>query len=413
MAGCIIAVLLHDAKQPRKIKRMTKAWDIIIIGAGAAGLMAAITAGKRGRSVLLLEHNDEPGRKILISGGGRCNFTNMYATPENYLSKNPHFCKSALARFTPWDFIALVEQHGIQYYEKKLGQLFCRDSAQQIVNLLLSEAQQAGVVLKTGVKVQDVTIAEQGFQVDTSEQELFAEHVILACGGLSIPKIGASDLGYRLLKQFGHKLVEPRPALVPLTHKAENHDLTELRGISVDVNVQFADQSFRENLLFTHFGLSGPAILQISSYWEPGQSLNFDFLPDHSLQELWEQGLKVNPDQHMHSLLRSYLPQRFIHFWKEHYFRSKSLQAIQLTELKEIEQALKFWRYQPAGSSGYVKAEVTRGGADTDFFSSKTMESQKIAGLFCIGELMDVTGWLGGYNFQWAWASGYAAGLVA
>lgn len=387
-------------------------WDLIIIGAGAAGLMAALTAGRRGRRVLLLEHNREAGRKILISGGGRCNFTNLYAAPENYLSQNPHFCKSALARYSPWGFIALVEQYGIAYAEKKLGQLFCRDSARQILDLLLSECQQAGVVLQTGVSVQRVSRHEAHFEVHSSERVYKSEKLLLASGGLSIPKIGASDLGYRILKQFGHKIVPPRPGLVPLTHSAQNQALSTLRGISTEVSVRLGSQSFQENLLFAHFGLSGPAILQISSFWHSGQELEIDFLPGQSLRELGQVARQEQPERYLHNWLKVLLPQRLVQFWKDRDFVSRPLQSLQEGEWQALEAFLHHWAYVPAGTSGYAKAEVTVGGADTRFFSSKNMESSLVPGLFCVGELLDVTGWLGGYNFHWAWASGNAAGLA-
>ncbi len=386
-------------------------WDVIIIGAGAAGLMCAAQAGQRGRKVLVLEHQSEIGKKVLISGGGRCNFTNLYAEADNYLSQNPHFIKSALARYTPYDFLALVERYGIQWYEKKLGQLFCRNSAKEIVDLLLQECKQAQVKIQTGIQVRSVKKTDVGFTVNTANQNYQSKALVLACGGLSIPKVGASDLGYRLLKQFGHPLVSTRPALVPLTLLPQDQSLTTLRGIALDSVVRFEGQSFRENTLFTHFGLSGPAILQISSYWQQGSAIEIDFLPEQDLQVLIKQAQQESPEQFISNYLKQFLPARWIQFWLENnLIPAKSLRQLSEADIQNLMQTLKSWHIQPSGTSGYGKAEVTAGGADTDYFSSKTMESKQVKGLYCIGELMDVTGWLGGYNFQWAWASAYAAG---
>lgn len=372
---------------------MQKSWDVIIIGAGAAGLFCAAQAGQRGKKVLLLEHMPQPGKKILISGGGRCNFTNMYAAPENYISENPHFCKSALARYTPWDFIDLVLQYNIPYHEKKLGQLFCDRSAQDIVDLLLQECQQSGVKLITGIKAEDVSHDESGFKVHTPGQIFHGRKLVLASGGLSIPKIGATGFGYRILKKFGHPLVQTRPALVPFTAGAEDKALLALRGIAIDSEISCGNHSFRENLLFTHFGLSGPAILQISSYWQEGSAIAVNFLPETSQ---YEQVFtpKDNEESTLYQRLKQTFPKRFAQHWKEHY--------------ADLQQALTTWEFTPSGTSGYAKAEVTAGGADTHFFSSQTMASKNVKDLYCIGELMDVTGWLGGYNFQWAWASAFA-----
>ncbi len=373
---------------------MQKLWDVIIIGAGAAGLFCAFQAAQRGQQVLLLEHMPQAGKKILISGGGRCNFTNMYASPDQYLSQNPHFCKSALARYTPWDFIDLVLRHNIPYHEKKLGQLFCDRSAQDIVDMLLKECQSAGVKLMTGIKAEDVSHDEQGFKVHTPGQVFASKKLVLSSGGLSIPKIGATGFGYRILKKFGHPLCETRPALVPFTFGPELKPLLGLRGIALDSEVSCGGQRFRENLLFTHFGLSGPAILQISSYWQPGAEIQVNFLPTEALHT--QVFAPENPEEStLYQRMKQVLPRRFAQHWHENY--GQQLQA-----------ALTQWTCQPAGTSGYAKAEVTAGGADTRYFSSKTMESQRLAGLYCIGELMDVTGWLGGYNFQWAWASAHA-----
>jgi predicted Rossmann fold flavoprotein len=384
-------------------------WDVIIIGAGAAGLMCAITAGRRGKSVLVLEHQAKPGRKILISGGGRCNFTNIYAGPDNYLSQNPHFCKSALARFGPEDFIERVQLHGIPYHEKKLGQLFCDRSAQDILDLLLSDAAKAGVQIETGTSVQSLNKGEC-FALATNRGEFQAQAVVLASGGLSIPKIGASDFGYRIAQKFGHKLVSPQPGLVPLTFSKAQSALADLRGLALDSGVQTGDFYFRENTLFTHFGLSGPAILQISSYWKHPQNLTINFLPDLNLAEqigIWRHEKRTAL---ISTLLDDYLPKRFVRRWQEQYFPAKTPQQLSQIEIEKICRVLQHWQFTPAGTAGYAKAEVTTGGLDTADVSSKSMESRHVKGLYIIGELLDVTGWLGGYNFQWAWASGFAAG---
>lgn len=386
-------------------------WDVIVIGAGAAGLMCAAEAGKRQRRVLVIEHMPDVGKKILISGGGRCNFTNLYASPDHYLSQNPHFCKSALARYTPGDFLALVEGHGIQWYEKKLGQLFCKGSAKEIVSLLLNLCRQAGVKIQTALSVQRVSKNESGFQVETSSGRLTADKLVLACGGLSIPKVGATDLGYRILKHFGHQLTETRPALVPLTLHPKDQALHELRGISAETRISNSEASFPENLLFTHFGLSGPAILQISSYWSPGESLSVDFFPGQDLAELILEAAREHPEQQLPTWLKTRMPARWVQHFKDHYrLPTLTLRQFGPAELAALKELLQAWQIQPAGTAGYGKAEVTLGGADTREFSSRSMESNKVPGLFCIGELLDVTGWLGGYNFQWAWASAVAAG---
>lgn len=385
-------------------------WDVIIIGAGAAGLMCAFTAARRGLKTLIIEHMPRPGKKILISGGGRCNFTNLYAGPEQYLSANPHFCKSALARFGPYDFIALVEQAQIPYYEKKLGQLFCRHSAQAIVDMLLSHCQSAGVTLRLGTRIHSVRRRDGSYLLESDREKYHSPKLVLACGGLSIPKMGASDFGYRILKQFDHPIIPTRPALVPLTLHPDDAHLQELRGISIPARVRHNEIEFAENLLFTHFGLSGPAILQISSYWQRGDRLSIDLLPEQDLNALLSpQG---QSEQAVHNWLKQYLPQRLTRHWQEHYLQLGSLKQCLKSEQSQqkLRQYLKHWPLTPSGTSGYGKAEVTAGGADTRFFSSKSMESTQHKGLFCIGELLDVTGWLGGYNFQWAWASAVAAG---
>jgi predicted Rossmann fold flavoprotein len=379
-----------------------------VLGGGAAGLMCSIEAGKRGRSVLLLERNDAVGKKILISGGGRCNFTNLYATPENYISANPHFARSALARYTPADFIALVEQYGIAYHEKKLGQLFCDGSARQIVDMLLDECSQAGVEVRTGCDVTGVEQA-QAFAVTTPHGVFGCDALVVATGGLSVPKIGATDFAHRLARQFGHSLVAPRPGLVPLTFDGPDQEFfAGLSGASIDAVTSAGGQSFRENILFTHRGLSGPGILQASSYWRAGEPISLDLLPQHDALDL----LTAAPGETraLPALLADHLPRRFAQGWCDRYASSKPLNRYTPPELEAIAGKLNAWQLHPSGTEGYRKAEVTVGGIDTKELASRTMESRRVNGLYFIGEAVDVTGWLGGYNFQWAWASGYAAG---
>ena len=385
--------------------------DVIVIGAGAAGLFCAAAAGKRGRSVLVLEHADKVGKKILISGGGRCNFTNVDTSPENFLSANPSFHKSALARYTPSDFIALVAKHGVSYHEKKLGQLFCDDNARQIVNLLLSECAEAGVRLRVNCEVRSVRKAEL-FTVETSQGTFESSSLVIATGGLSIPKIGATDFGYRIARQFGLRIVQPKPALVALTLNANDQRVFgELSGVSVEAVVSCWSAQFRENILITHKGLSGPAILQISSYWNEGEAVTLDLLPQLSapdlLREKHQEGIALG------TLLGYHLPQRFARAWADLYPPVKPMKQYSVKELETIAQSLHHWQLHPNGTEGFAKAEVTLGGLDTDELSSKTMEAKKAPGLYFIGEVVDVTGWLGGYNFQWAWASGFAAGQFA
>ncbi|MGE3726948.1 MAG: NAD(P)/FAD-dependent oxidoreductase [Candidatus Sericytochromatia bacterium] len=384
-------------------------WDLIVVGAGAAGLFCAFNAGKRGKRVLVIEHQPKPGRKILISGGGRCNFTNLYAGPENYISQNPHFCKSALARYTPGDFIELVEAHGIPYHEKKLGQLFCDRSAQDILTLLLDECASAGVKLYSGLRVQRISKGESEFSLETPDQTFQSRALVLATGGLSIPKMGASDFGYRMAKHFGHSLVDPQPGLVPLTFAKSQQSLADLRGLSLDSEVSFGAARFRENTLFAHFGLSGPAILQISSFWQAGQNLRLNFLPELNLAETLWTWQREKRQALVTTLLDEFLPKRFVRAWQERYFPAKPPTQLNQADIEQLCEVFQAWSFVPAGTAGYAKAEVTTGGIDTAEVSSKTMESRHVKGLYLIGELLDVTGWLGGYNFQWAWASGYAA----
>jgi predicted Rossmann fold flavoprotein len=383
-------------------------YDVIVIGGGAAGLMCAIEAGKRGRSVVVLDHSERLGKKILISGGGRCNFTNFNATPQNYLSSNPNFCKSAFARYKPADFIALVERHGIAYHEKKLGQLFCDISSRQIVEMLEAECGDAGVEIRLNCRVERVATNGQ-FELVTNRGALSSDSLVIATGGLSFPKIGATDFGYRIAKQFGINLVSTRPGLVPLTFNAEEQSaFGQLSGISIDAIATAEQKSFRENILFTHRGLSGPAILQVSSHRQENGPIQVNLLPDTNAQELL---LKNRQSQkELKNLLAEHLPQRFTQEWCARFAPSKPMHRYSTTELESIARRLHHWEIFPAGTEGYPKAEVTLGGIDTGELSSKTMEARKVAGLYFIGEVVDVTGWLGGYNFQWAWASGFAAG---
>ena len=371
--------------------------------------MCAITAGKRGRSVALLEHNERVGKKILISGGGRCNFTNYGATADNYVtSGSPHFCKSAMARYTPAQFITWVEQHGIAYHEKKLGQLFCDHSSKQIVDMLEAECAAARVKIVLNCRVTDVRKSER-FEIETSQGVFTATSLVIATGGLSFPKLGATDFGYRLADRFGIQLVKPRPGLVPLTVPAvEQGMFGELSGLSVDTVVTGGKARFRENILFTHRGLSGPAILQISSHVPEGATLEVDLFPEEdALAWLKSQQREA---KELKTVLGMKLPQRFVQMWCSNNVVSKPMNRHSPKELEALAHTLKHWSVKTAGTEGYPKAEVTLGGVHTDELSSKTMEARKAPGLFFIGEVVDVTGWLGGYNFQWAWASGHAAG---
>lgn len=387
-------------------------FNVIILGAGAAGLLCAIEAGKRGRSVVMLERNQKIGEKIRISGGGRCNFTNKVTEHEHYISENPHFCKSALARFTPDDFIALVRKHGISYHEKTLGQLFCDQSSRQIIAMLEKECDDAGVRVVVDCRISDVR-KNNRFVVTTDTAEYESESLVIATGGLSIPKLGATDLGYRLARQFDLNVTQTTPGLVPVTFNAADVSFfSVLSGVSLEVVCRCNGQSFRENLLFTHRGLSGPAILQISSYWKPGQAISINLSPDVELGEFLAAKHRTGP-QHSNTLstaLSEILPKRLAKQLCERYGWLKPLSQYSTGELSSIAAQLHDWKLEPKGTEGYAKAEVTCGGVATSELSSKTMEARKVPGLFVIGEVVDVTGHLGGYNFQWAWASGYAAG---
>ena len=384
-------------------------WDAIILGAGAAGLMAAITAGQRRRRILLADHANAPGKKILISGGGRCNFTNLHTAPDRYISANPHFMKSALARYTATDFIALVDAHGIAWHEKTLGQLFCDGSARQIVDMLVGEARSAGVELMLGAPCV-IEHRDGAFELHRDGKVDRAPQLIIACGGPSIPKLGASDYGYRLARQFGLKLVEPLPALVPLTLPPDEAMFTALSGVATPVVAQAArGPRFAEAALLTHRGLSGPAILQVSSYWRHGEAVTLDLLPD--LDRGWlVEAKRADPRQPVERLVARHLPQRLAEALAARLGLSGAIGGHGDRALVAAGERLGAWRFVPNGSEGFAKAEVTVGGVSTADLSSQTMAARRVPGLYVIGEAVDVTGWLGGYNFQWAWASGRAAG---
>jgi predicted Rossmann fold flavoprotein len=381
-------------------------FDALILGGGAAGLMCAIEAGKRGRRVAVLEHADRIGKKILISGGGRCNFTNIHCRPENFLGANPHFAKSALARFTPADFVTLVDKHRIRYHEKTLGQLFCDGSAREVLTMLEEECRAANVRIFLSAKIREV-VREPEFKVRTANAEFSAPVVVVATGGLSIPKIGATSFGYDLARQFGLKIREPRPGLVPLVlAQPDCSHYCDLAGVSADVIASCDGQQFREKMLITHRGLSGPAILQISSYWERSRPINIDLVPGCEVTDSFNDPKVSRTVTALRSELRKTLPVRFADRWLEHHAPAAWTNAA----LADFEQQVHGWSIRPSGTEGFEKAEVTTGGIDTDELSAKTMECRTVPGLYFIGEVVDVTGHLGGFNFQWAWASGAAAG---
>jgi hypothetical protein len=386
-------------------------YDVVVTGGGAAGLMCAIEAGKRGRRVLVIERSGQIGKKILISGGGRCNFTNLHVTPENFLSANRHFCKSALARYTPADFIAMVERHGIAYHEKERGQLFCDRSAKLIVTMLANECRQAGARIEVNGAVTSVERAGEGFIIETGGGPIHAAALVIASGGLSIPKMGATNFGYELAKRFGHSGVTTYPALVPFKFSAE--DLAryqDLAGIGLPVEASSNGQSFAAAMLFTHRGISGPAILQISSYWRHGQELRVNFLPSIDGAEWLLDRQQTRPAAELKNVLGERFPKRLAQRLSEIRFDSRPLRQYRAAELRQVAAQLQGWAFHPVGTEGYRTAEVTAGGVNTDELSSTTMQSKKIPGLYIIGEVVDVTGHLGGFNFQWAWASGHAAG---
>ncbi|WP_421838244.1 NAD(P)/FAD-dependent oxidoreductase [Novosphingobium sp.] len=382
--------------------------DVIVLGAGAAGLFCAGLAGQRGKRVALLDHADAPGKKILISGGGRCNFTNLHTAPDRYLSENPHFARSALSRYTPADFIALIERYGIAWHEKTLGQLFCDGSAKQIVAMLVEECRAGGVDLRCGEPVGAVEHGDGLFRVEFGAQTLSAPALVIATGGPSIPKMGASGFAYDLARRFGLKVVQPRPALVPLTLSGEDVLFRELSGVSADVIARAGKAAFREAALFTHRGLSGPAILQVSSYWRPGESVAIDFLPDQAPDWLLA-AKRERPRAAMARVLGAALPERLAGRLAESVGVAGELGQTQDKVLRAAEARLRQWIFTPSGSEGFAKAEVTAGGISTAGLSSRTMGANAVPGLYAIGEAVDVTGWLGGYNFQWAWASAHAA----
>ncbi len=391
--------------------------DVLVIGGGAAGLMAAITAGQRGRRVRVIEHANRCGKKILMSGGGRCNFTNTGTTPANFLSANPHFCKSALARYTPAHFIAMVERHGIAYHEKELGQLFCDDSSKQIVAMLLADCAEAGVDVRTSCAVEKVEAdkgARSRFRIHTAQGPVDAESLIIATGGLSIPSMGATGFGYALAKQFGHSVLPTRAGLVPLTQTGKPAEqMAELAGVALPVMARAGKTQFNNAMLITHRGLSGPAILQISNYWQPGEPLELNLLPEADALETLTALRQSRPDAEWRTVLSDLLPKRFAQRLCETEFDSRPMRQYGPKELQAMAQRLAHWPLVCSGTEGYRTAEVTLGGVDTREVSSSTMESRHAPGLYFIGEVLDVTGWLGGYNFQWAWASGYAAGQQA
>jgi predicted Rossmann fold flavoprotein len=387
------------------------AFDALVIGGGAAGLMCALTAGQRGRRVLVVEHANRVGKKILMSGGGRCNFTNTGTTPANFLSTNPHFCKSALARYTPFDFIAMVERHGIAYHEKELGQQFCDESSKQIVAMLLEECAQAGVRIETSCSVERVQHGAGGYHLHTTRGAFNAPALVVATGGLSIPSMGASGFGYALARQFGHAVLPTRAALVPLTLSGKHQErLADLSGVALPVEARCNGASFSNFMLVTHRGISGPAILQVSSFWQPGDDLRLDLLPGRDALATLQRLQADRPAAELRTILGELLPKRFAQRLCEVWLPNRPMKQFNAPQLRDIAAQLSDWPLVASGTEGYRTAEVTLGGVDTDQLSSGTLQSRLLPGLFFIGEVVDVTGWLGGYNFQWAWASGHAAG---
>ncbi|WP_378950398.1 NAD(P)/FAD-dependent oxidoreductase [Mesorhizobium sp. ANAO-SY3R2] len=388
-----------------------QSYDVVVIGAGAAGMMCAAEAGKRGRSVLILDHAAAPGEKIRISGGGRCNFTNIHASPKNFLSQNPHFCISALSRYTQRNFIALVERYGIAYHEKTLGQLFCDGSARQVIDMMVEEMRGVGVEMRLATKVERVGKSEAGFELQLGTGRIACQSLVVASGGKSIPKMGATGFGYELAAQFGVPVVETRPALVPLTFDANTLErLTPLAGVAVDAEVACGKTRFSEAMLFTHRGISGPSILQISSYWREGDEISISMLPGTDVLGLLRDARRSNGRQAVQTALAPHLPKKLAQLVAERAGFEGHLADLSDAQLKMIDAAVNAWRIKPAGSEGYRTAEVTLGGVDTKALDQKTMQARSVPGLFFIGEVVDVTGWLGGYNFQWAWSSGWAAG---
>ncbi len=401
-----------SAPSPHAVQPSVR-YDVIVIGAGASGLMCAIEAGKRGRRVLVLEHAAQVGKKVLISGGGRCNFTNVNATPDKYISENPRFCVSALSRYTSQDFIALVEKHRIPYHEKKLGQLFCDGSAKDIVRLLLTECDDAGVTIRVDCKVAGVQ-RDDGFALETTVGPVRAGSLVMASGGLSIPKMGATGFSYAVARQFGLEVVPTRPGLVPFTFSGPLLEMSRrLAGVSIPCVARCGDAAWEENLLFTHRGVSGPAILQVSSFWQPGQEVRIDLLPGLDLSAHLKEQQAVRPRTELATVLSGLLPRNFVLAMCENTLPNKPIAQLSRKDMDLVVGTLKDWTITPDGTEGYRTAEVTVGGVDTRGLSSKTMEAARVPGLFFIGEGVDVTGPLGGYNFQWAWASGWCAGQYA
>lgn len=389
--------------------------DVIIIGAGAAGLMCALTAAQRGRKVLVLDHANKAGKKILMSGGGRCNFTNMYTEPDNFLSNNPHFCKSALARYTQWDFIEMVQRHQIPYHEKKLGQLFCDNKANDILQMLLDECADAGAKIELNTSIESIQATETGFTLKSKQQTFKCKSLVIASGALSIPTLGATGFGYQVAEQFGHSILPTRAGLVPftLTDPQLKELCTALSGTSIDdCIVECNGQSFKEDLLFTHRGLSGPVILQISSYWLPGNQIEVNLLSDRDASVWLLEQQAQQPNVELKTVLSECFTRKMAQWLCEHWFTNTPLKQYNAKQLAAIGQQLNQWQLTPSGTEGYRTAEITLGGIDTQEVSSKTMQSQKQDNLYFIGEVLDVSGHLGGFNFQWAWASGHAAGIV-
>ncbi|MBK0028154.1 NAD(P)/FAD-dependent oxidoreductase [Stenotrophomonas sp. S48] len=387
--------------------------DVVVIGAGAAGLMTALTAGRRGRQVQVLDHANKVGKKILMSGGGRCNFTNTGTTPANFLSANPHFCKSALARYSPWHFIDMVEKHGIAYHEKELGQLFCDVSSKLIVKMLVEECQAAGAQIRTQCSIERIEHGSDGFRVHTTQGLFHCASLVVATGGLSIPSLGATGFGYELARQFGHNVLPTRAGLVPLTLSGKHQErLAELSGVALPVQAHCNGKSFQNFMLLTHRGVSGPAILQISSFWQPGDSLEIDLLPGQDAGDWLRQMKRERPAAELRTVLGEVLPKRLAQRLCEHWLPDRPVRQLDEPVLRQAAQVLGAFPLVASGTEGYRTAEVTLGGVDTAEVSSSTFESKRVPGLHFVGEVLDVTGWLGGYNFQWAWASGHAAGSV-
>lgn len=386
-----------------------KKTDVVIIGAGAAGLFCAAQLGQTGKNVVVLDSGKKIGRKILMSGGGFCNFTNLDVTPRHYLSQNCHFVKSALARYTNWDFIGLVAQYGITYHEKELGQLFCDKGAEQIVQMLQSECDKGKVDIQLRQAVVSVEKVANHFEIQTASETYQAQHLVIATGGLSMPALGASPFGYKVAEQFGIPVIAPRASLVPFTWKESDKPFATLSGIALPVTASNDRISFSNQMLFTHRGLSGPAMLQISNYWQMGEAVDIDLLPAENILDILQELRQSSPKLQLKTVLNRYLPKKLVELWfEQHLLKDQVIAQLSKAELQHLDQFIHHWQFIPNGTEGYRTAEVTMGGVDTDHISSKTMEVKSISGLYFIGEVLDVTGWLGGYNFQWAWSSAYA-----